>query len=349
MKLVTFEVATPVGPCRRIGALLDGEGKQIADLAGAYLAFLKEETDEPTPEGLAALRVPPDMIGWLRGADRSKAAADEALTYLKGRLRRDGDPVGSSGERLVYERPQVRLLAPVPRPHSLRDFSIFHEHMSRASAERRPHPAHYYRKPPYYKGNPDNILGPEDPFPFPDYSDQLDLEFEIGIIIGRGGINLSLDEARAAIAGYTILIDASARDRQRDEFLGPTKGKDFGTTLGPYLVTSDEVDEGNLSCRFLVDGEIWWEGTTSEPRTFLAHHLVAYASDHEMLYPGDVLGTGTIGTSCSMDTKRWIKVGQRARFEVDGLGILDQPVVVQPGAVDYVLNGMEGLMTAPVP
>lgn len=347
MRLVSFEITTPLGSHRRLGGLLGGDERRIADLTSAYEAFLVASTDEPTPEGLAALRTPPDMIGWLRGADRSREAAEQALSYVAEQLEKHHDPRGPSGEQLVFSRPEVRLLAPVPRPNSLRDFSIYHEHMSKARDEPRPHPSHYYRKPPYYKGNPDNVLGPEDPFPYPSYTDQLDLEFEIGIVVGRGGINLSLEEARAAIAGYTILIDASARDRQRDEFLGPTKAKDFGTTLGPYLVTADEVDEADLRCRFLVDGEVWWEGSTSEPRTFLAHHLVAYVSDDEMLYPGDVLGTGTIGTSCSMDTKRWIKVGQRARFEVEGLGVLDQEVAAQPQVVDYVRNGMDGLMSPP--
>jgi 2-keto-4-pentenoate hydratase/2-oxohepta-3-ene-1,7-dioic acid hydratase in catechol pathway len=349
VKLASFEVATPVGARRRLGALLGGDEERMVDLTSAYAAFLRADTDEPTPEELAALRTPPDMIGWLRGAHRSREAAEQALAYVAHELEGDPDPSGPGGEQLVFSPAEIRVLSPVPRPNSLRDFSIYHEHMSRARAEPRPHPAHYYRKPPYYKGNPDNVLGPGDPFPYPSYTDQLDLEFEIGIIVGKGGINLSLEEAKAAIAGYTILIDASARDRQRDEFLGPTKGKDFGTTLGPYLVTADEVDEANLSCRFLVDGEVWWEGSTSEPRTFLAHHLVAYASDHEMLRPGDVLGTGTIGTSCSMDTKRWIKVGQRARFEVEGLGVLDQEVVATDQVVDYVRNGMDGLMSPPGP
>jgi 2-keto-4-pentenoate hydratase/2-oxohepta-3-ene-1,7-dioic acid hydratase in catechol pathway len=349
VKLLTFEIATPLGRHRRLGALLPGDEGLIIDLTSASVAYLAGNTDEPTPEGLAALRAPPDMTGWLRGGHRSREAAEQALDYVASHLEGQEELRGPSGAQLVFRRAEVRLLAPVPRPNSLRDFSVYHEHMSKAREEPRPHPLHYYRKPPYYKGNPDNVLGPDDPFPYPAYTDQLDLEFEIGIIIGRGGINLSMEEAKAAIAGYTILVDASARDRQRDEFLGPTKAKDFGTTLGPYLVTADEVDEANLRCRFLVDGEVWWEGTTSEPRTFLAHHLVAYVSDHEMLYPGDVLGTGTIGTSCSMDTKRWIGVGQRARFEVEGLGVLDQEVVATAPVVDYVRNGMDGLMSPPAP
>jgi 2-keto-4-pentenoate hydratase/2-oxohepta-3-ene-1,7-dioic acid hydratase in catechol pathway len=343
MKLATFEVSTAVGPVRRLGALLDdGDNPRIVDLTSAYTAYLQAETDEPTPRELALLRTPPDMIGWLRGAHKSREAAEQALTYVRQRP----DARGTAGEQLVFRRREVRLLAPLPRPNSLHDFSIFHEHMSKSREVRTPKPAHYYRIPPYYKGNPDNILGPDDPFPFPTYSDQLDIELEIGIVIGRGGINLSMDEAKQAIAGYTILLDHSARDRHAQEMFGPSKSKDFGTTLGPYLVTADEVDEANVKARFTVDGELWWEGSSSEPRTFLAHHLVAYISDHEMLYPGDVLGTGTIGLACSMDTKRWVKPGQTARFEVEGLGVLEQKVVSVAGA-DYARTGMDGLMQAP--
>ncbi|MGH2366449.1 MAG: fumarylacetoacetate hydrolase family protein [Chloroflexota bacterium] len=347
MKLATFQLDTAAGPIRRIGVVIDdGPSPLIADLTSAYAAYLESETDEPTPHDLAALRTPPDMIGWLRGTHKSREAADQALAFVKKRLQQDQRPRGSRGEQLVFPRSEVRLLAPVPRPNSLRDFSIFETHMSKARDLPAPKPAHWFRKPPYYKGDPDTILGPEDPFPYPSYTDMLDLEFEIGIVVGKGGINLSPEEAKQAIAGYTILIDHSARDRQRDEFLGPTKAKDFGTTLGPYLVTPDEADEGNLKCRFLVDGEVWWEGSTAEPRSFLAHHLVAYASDQERLYPGDLLGTGTIGMSCSMDTKRWIKVGQTARFEVDKLGALEQKIVAVQGS-DYARDGLDGLLKAP--
>jgi 2-keto-4-pentenoate hydratase/2-oxohepta-3-ene-1,7-dioic acid hydratase in catechol pathway len=207
----------------------------------------------------------------------------------------------------------------------------------------------WYRWPPYYKGNPDAIIGPEDPIPFPYYSDKLDLELEIGIVIGRGGRNLTFEQAQQAIAGYTILIDCSARDPYlfEAEFLGPCKMKDWATVLGPCLVTADEIDEANLDVRLSVDGEVWFEGNTSASRSFLAHHLVAYASDNETLQPGDVLGTGTVSYSCSVDTHRWPQVGQRVRFEVSGIGVLEHTIVAGEHQVDYVRTGMDGLLQAP--
>jgi 2-keto-4-pentenoate hydratase/2-oxohepta-3-ene-1,7-dioic acid hydratase in catechol pathway len=319
---------------------------RIVDLTTAYATYLARHTDEPTPRELAQLRIPPDLIGWLRGQHKSREAAEEAMTFA-----RDLDlPARGLGDaRLVFNRAEVRLLAPLPRPNSLRDFSIFEEHMTRREGGAIPKHANWYRWPPYYKGNPDAIIGPEDPIPLPYYSEKLDLELEIGIIVGRGGRNLSLDEARAAIAGDTILIDCSARDPFlfQNEFLGPAKMKDWATVLGPCMVTADEIDEANLDVRITVDGEEWFSGSTAAPRSFLAHHLVAYASDNETLQPGDVLGTGTVSYSCSIDLHRWPQVGQRVKFEVSGIGALEHTIVAGEREVEYVKNGRDGLLQAP--
>jgi len=343
MKLVTFEVSGPLGAQRRLGAL---DNEDIVDLTSAYATYLAQATDEPTPRELACLRTPPDLIGWLRGQHKSREAAEQAIGFARSV---GPDALGLDDARLSYACDEVRLCAPLPRPNSLRDFSIFEEHMSRREGGAPPKRAGWYRRPPYYKGNPDTILGPQDPIPFPYYSDKLDLDLEIGIIVGRGGRNLSLEQAKQAIAGYTILIDCSARDPYlfESEFLGPTKMKDWATVLGPCMVTADEIDEANLDVRISVDGEVWYAGKTSEPRSFLAHHLVAYASDNETLRPGDLLGTGTVGTSCSVDLHRWPKVGQRVTFEVAGIGTLEHVIVAGEQGVDYVKNGMQGLLEPP--
>jgi hypothetical protein len=125
MKLVTFSVAGPLGSQRRLGAL---EGERIVDLTSGYATYLARVTDEPTPRELAALRTPPDMLGWLRGQHKSREAAEHALAFA-----RDLAPGarGLDDARLVFDRSEIRLLAPLPRPNSLRDFSIFEEHMTR--------------------------------------------------------------------------------------------------------------------------------------------------------------------------------------------------------------------------
>ncbi len=343
MKLVTFQVSGPLGVQRRLGAL---DAERIVDLTAAFGTYLATQTDEPTPRELALLRTPPDLIGWLRGQHKSREAAEHAVAFARTQ---DRTSTGLDGARLSFERAEVKLLAPLPRPNSLRDFSIFEEHMTRREGGGIPKRPQWYRYPPYYKGNPDSIIGPEDAIPYPYYTDRLDLELEIGIIIGRGGRDLSLEQARQAIAGYTILIDCSARDEYLNpvEFLGPCKRKDWATVLGPCMVTADEIDEGNLDCRITVDGEVWFEGSTSAPRSFLAHHLVAYASDNETLQPGDLLGTGTVSYSCSVDLHKWPQVGQTVRFDVAGIGTLEHKIVAGEQGVDYVRNGLDGLLQAP--
>jgi 2-keto-4-pentenoate hydratase/2-oxohepta-3-ene-1,7-dioic acid hydratase in catechol pathway len=344
VKLVTFEVPGPLGRQRRLGGLLDEQ--RIVDLTSTYAAYLARETDEPTPRELAQLRTPPDLIGWLRGQHRSREAAEQALAFARNLL---ADTRGLDDAQLVFNRSDVKLLAPLPRPNSLRDFSIFEEHMTRREGGGVPKRASWYRWPPYYKGNPDSVIGPEDPIPFPYYSQKLDLELEIGIIVGKGGRNLTLEQAKDSIAGYTILIDCSARDPYlfQAEFLGPGKMKDWATVLGPCMVTPDEIDEGNMDARISVDGEVWFEGNTSAPRSFLAHHLVAYASDSETLQPGDLLGTGTVSFSCSVDLHRWPQVGQRVRFEMAGIGALEHEIVAGEAGPGYVTQGIDGLLQAP--
>jgi 2-keto-4-pentenoate hydratase/2-oxohepta-3-ene-1,7-dioic acid hydratase in catechol pathway len=333
MKLVSFEINTALGKARRIGVPVDGdETGRIADLTGCYTAYLATETDEPTPRQIANVRCPPDMIGWLKGAHKSREAAEQASAWI-------------DGERLVFPRDEVKLLAPVPRPGAFRDFSIYQTHMSKADVPFLK-TEHWYVTPPYYKGNCDTITGAEDPVPFPYYTERLDLELELGIVIGKKGSNLTFEEAKDHIAGYTILIDPSCRDGYKREPFGPNKRKDFCTPMGPCLVTADAIDERNIDCRIVVDGETWWEGNTGEPRSFWAEHLVAYVSDNETVFPGDVIGTGTIGMGCSMDIHKWPQVGQKMTFTMDGIGSMTLEIVKGADRVRHV-DGMKGLLEYP--
>ena len=227
MKLVTFEVATSVGAMTRLGALLDGQQDgRIVDLTVAYAAYLAADTDEPTPRKLAALRTPPDLIGWLTGAHKSREAAEQAVTFTKSRLEHEASPTGLDGARLVYARSDIRLLAPLPRPRTIRDFSIYEEHMTQAGGSSDKRPA-WYRWPPYYKGNPDSVIGPEDSVPYPNYTEKLDLEPEIAIVVGREGSNLTIEEAADYIGGYTIFMDCSCRDgHEREDPAAPDGAAD---------------------------------------------------------------------------------------------------------------------------
>lgn len=344
MKLVTYEIATPLGAQRRLGALMDGDQDgRVVDLTLAYAAYLRAETDEPTPDGFAALRTPPDMIGWLRGGHKSREAAENALAFV----RRGG------AAQFVFARSAVRLLSPLTRPTTFRDFSIYEDHGSLRDGDtpelRRYKPENWYKWPPYYKGSPESVYGPEDPIPYPYYTKKLDLEPELGIVVGRTGRNMSEEEARAAIAGYTIVVDCSSRDGQKRDTLGPAKSKDFATMVGPCLVTPDELDPDDLDVRVVVDGEVWFEGNTSLPRSVLPHQLVAYASDNETLQPGELLGTGTIGTGCSLDLHKWVRVGQTVSIEFEGIGRMQHTIVAGEHVVDYVGSGIGRLLSPKVP
>ena len=225
---------------------------------------------------------------------------------------------------------EVTFLSPVRAPNSLRDFLAFRDHVERGAARRgTPVPEAWERIPVFYKGNRRSIIGPGDEAPWPSYTDKLDYECEVAAVVGRGGRDVSADEADAYVFGYTIMNDWSARDVQKDEmscWLGPAKAKDFATTLGPWLVTPDEWSpEDEHAMTVAVDGEVWSSGTTTGRRWTFAE-MLAWASRDEDLWPTDVLGSGTFGGGCGLDLDRWLRPGASVTLTVEGLGSLTNTV-----------------------
>jgi 2-keto-4-pentenoate hydratase/2-oxohepta-3-ene-1,7-dioic acid hydratase in catechol pathway len=247
------------------------------------------------------------------------------------------------------------LLAPLPRPASIRDCMSFEEHVINSTraiglgpyakvdrlAERflgrRFSIAHrssatFYRQPPYYKSNPRSVVGPEAEVRIPRYSQQFDYELEWAIVIGRAGVDIPAERAREHIAGYTIFNDFSARDAQKREMggrLGPAKGKDFdtGNAIGPWLVTPDEIpDPYALTMRARVNGAEWSRGSTSTMH-WRFEDLIAHISASETLYPGDLIGSGTVGRGCGLELGAYLKPGDVVELEIDRLGVLRNRVV----------------------
>jgi 2-keto-4-pentenoate hydratase/2-oxohepta-3-ene-1,7-dioic acid hydratase in catechol pathway len=342
LKLVSFEVKTAFGPQRRIGvvqgAQLD-DSSQIVDLNTGYGLLLREGGDARWRE-IAAAALPPDMIGFLEGGKQGMERARQVLDFARNA---SADP---DGRQLLFARSQVKLLAPVPRPRTMRDFSVYEAHMSTRSGSLEKAPP-FYHFGVCYKGNPESVYGPDDPLLWPDFTNMLDPELELCAVVGKEGRNLSTDEAADYIAGFTIFVDGSARDVQSREFLGPYKAKDFGTNLGPCLVTPDEFDETNAAAGIRVNGEVWWEGNTGERRNYLLPQLVAYASDEETLHPGEVIAAGTIGLSCSVDSGKWIKPGDLVELWIEGIGTMKLTARREPREHSYVRDGMEGLLEVP--
>lgn len=222
--------------------------------------------------------------------------------------------------------PHARLLAPL-RPRSMRDFLAFEGHLHNAMVRLgRPIPQEWYEVPAYYKGMPDTVIGPEDEIPWPVYTNKLDHELELAAIIGKCGKDISQEEAGGYIFGYTIWNDVSARDVQTRELpvnMGPCKAKDWdgSNVLGPCIVTADEIDGGNVRMVVRVNGEVWGEDTSAHMyHTFAA--MIAYASQAQTLYPGEVFGSGTAARGSGLEQDRWLKEGDVVEMEIEGIGIL---------------------------
>lgn len=244
-------------------------------------------------------------------------------------------PLSLGGAHVILPLDSVRLLAPLPRPPSLRDFYAFEQHVAAAFGARgREVPPAWYRMPVFYFSNHGAVYGPDDRILMP-RTKALDYELEIACVIGREGRDISEDEAEYYIAGYTIMNDWSARDIQREEMsvgLGPAKGKDFATSLGPALVTPDELEDRatgdgryDLAMVVRVNGQERGRGNFRDIH-YTFSHMIAFASRDVTLRPGDILGSGTVGGGCLLETTGgkgpWLQPGDVVELEVERLGVL---------------------------
>ena len=318
MKLATFEISTPTGPLRRIGAAVDGT---LVDFAAAYAAHLGKSDPGCDATRLASFLFPPDMVVFLGAGDVGRKAADYALNAA-------ATTDEAFGARTSYALNEVRLLAPVARPRVMRDFLTFEGHMLTAGKAlgRAQIPPVWYEVPAYYKGDPDTVVGPEATIEWPAYCEKFDFELELGMVTGRCGKNIKKSDARRYIAGYTIWNDLSARDQQMKEAplgMGPSKGKDFdtGNAVGPYLVTADELDPSNLKMTAKINGDIW-TNSSSAGRQFSFEDLIVHVSQSETIHPGELWGSGTTTGGSGLELDRWLKPGDVIEFEIEGIGIL---------------------------
>jgi len=258
-------------------------------------------------------------------------------------------------ERVEAELPlsEARLLAPV-LPPTMRDFSVFEQHIEGVIKDANPDatvPPVWYESPFCYFTNPNAVTGPGDEIPVPPGCRRLDLELEVAAVIGSAGRNLTPGEAGDQIAGYTIFNDWSARDLQMAEMrlgLGMCKGKDFANTLGPWIVTPDELepyrdgDRLDLELRAEVNGSALGTDTLAN-MAWSFPELVSYASRGTWVLPGDVLGSGTCGNGCLLelwgrrgrDVHPPLAPGDVVSLRVQGIGTLTNTVVagVEPHAL----------------
>lgn len=321
MRLVTY---TDVEGVERAGALLD-QDLQVLDLQSAYR--VREGRDSQALSSILAL----------------VEAGEPALELARTLVARA--PVAA-----LVERATVKLRAPIQPPPQMRDCSCFELHLRQAFAAARRARAlrtedpeatlkamntraddrvieTFNKQPIYYKGNRFAVIGIDDEFQWPSFSRAMDFELEFGCYIGKRGKDISRDAARAHIVGYTIFNDMSARDAQALEMpgmLGPAKSKDFDTAniMGPCLVTADELgDPYDLNMVARVNGEEWGRGNTRDMR-WRFEDVIAHVSRSETLYPGEFLGSGTVGNGCGLEQLRYLQPGDVVELEIDGLGVL---------------------------
>ena len=288
--------------------------------------------------------LPVDMASFLKNWDANSSLARQIEADIKG---------GKHHEHGV-PYPTATLSAPVPHPSSCRDGYAFRQHVAAARRNRGvPMIPEFDMYPIFYFTNHQAIQGPGDIHCMPDHFEKLDFELEAAVVIGKKGRNIKAEEADQYIAGYMIMNDMSARRLQMEEMLlnlGPAKGKDFSTVIGPWLVTPDELEpycipakaghvgaSYNLRMTCKVNGIQVSEGNMGDMDWTFAEIVerCAYGVD---IHPGDVIGSGTVGTGCFLElngtgklndpnyTEQWLQNGDEVVMEIDGLGILHNTI-----------------------
>jgi fumarylacetoacetate (FAA) hydrolase len=292
--------------------------------------------------------LPSSMSLFLNYWDDSLQMALAGIDFLKsGRMTKErGVPLES-----------VQLLAPVPYPSSCRDAYAFRQHVEAARRNRNVDMIpEFDQYPVFYFTNHHSIGGPGEVACMPDHLEKLDFELEAAIVICRHGRNIRAEAADDYIGGLMIMNDFSARRLQQEEMLlnlGPAKGKDFATTLGPWLVTLDDLERYEIPAKDGHVGRSWHlpmkatvngiqvsEGNLGEMDWTFAE-IIERASYGVDLYPGDVIGSGTVGTGCFLElngtgkrengdyTEQWLQTGDVVELEIEGLGVLHNTITAE--------------------
>lgn len=287
--------------------------------------------------------IPDNMNEFLWGGDALMEAAQRVYKDLK------------AGKVVAKAEVFFELLAPVPHPTSCRDGYAFRQHVAAARRNRKVDMIPEFDEYPiFYFTNHNAVQGPGEIRCMPDHFDKLDFELEVAVVLNKKGRNITAAEADSFIAGYLIMNDMSARTLQMEEMklnLGPAKGKDFSTVIGPWLVTPDELEafkvpakDGHVGNNYQLDMKCWVNGkevssgnTASMDWTFAEIiERCAYGCD---VLPGDVIGSGTVGTGCFLELNgtgllnnpdyqsQWLQPGDVVEMEITGLGRLSNTVI----------------------
>lgn len=331
MKLVTFLDSKNQ---ERVGLRLPGSSSQIADALSAFEWLNTRATTQPQRHVVA----PRDMLTVIQRQSDVLPGFHQILKIFE-----DGELPTS----LCFPEKDLRLISPIPRPVSMRDGYAFRQHVEAARRNRGvPMIPEFDHFPVFYFTNHLAVTGPGDVRVQKLALDKLDFELEAAVVIGREGRNIPASRADDYIFGYMVMNDWSARTLQLEEMklnLGPAKGKDFATSLGPYLVTRDELalraisgpqgERHDLKMKAWVNGKQLSEGSLKD-MTWTFAQIIERASYGVTLYPGEVIGSGTVGTGCLLELNGskitdnlWLRAGDHVVMEVEELGRLENKIL----------------------
>lgn len=334
MKICTYRRRTELGEVKRLG-LLDGD--LIVD-PNLVLQAHYEHAGFFDPKARALRNLPPSLSQFLKFDDDPLGALQEALR-LHQQFAQAGQLKTADGASLAFnlkDDKHTSLAAPIDDIGSYRDFFVHERHVKTGFAKRNePIPAAWYEMPIYYKGATTGFIGGGETIPWPSFSQQLDYELELGVVIGRDGKNIKSKDVYQHILGFTILNDVSARDIQRKEMsgrLGPAKGKDWCSVIGPVIVTADEFGfkDPDLLMTASVNGIEWSRGRSGEAHWSWGQ-MIEHLTRDEWIRAADFLGSGTVGTGCGLELDKWIQPGDTLELEIERIGKLKNLVGTPAG------------------
>ncbi len=325
MKVVTYLHRHNLGVVKRLGILIDEKTILDPNLVFAcdferegYFNF-RERADHHCPSSLNAL---------LTLKEKPLEILQMALG-LNIFLEKCGTPTLKDGTKYLIDLStnEISFAPPIDKIETYRDFYAHEKHVEVGFKKRGEKiPETWYQIPAYYKGATTGFIGHESEILWPSYTDVLDYELELAMVVGLDGYNINERDAHKHIFGFTILNDISARDIQRKEMqirLGPAKGKDFCSIIGPVITTIDEFEtsEPNLLMTAKVNGVEWSRGYSGETH-FSWAQMISHVAQDEWVRAGDLFGSGTVGTGCGLELDKWIKSGDVLELEIEKIGKL---------------------------
>ncbi len=330
MKICNYTYNTGHLPQKRLGILIEEEGIIIDPNLAWATEYEREGRFNPLLR--AESKCSSSLYKILNGSDDPIEVLEEGygIYLFLQKIGIDSMRDGTSISFKISEE-NVSLNSPMDKIETYRDFYAHEKHVAKGFEKRNEKiPEAWYQIPAYYKGPSCGFIGHESEILWPAYTDILDYELELGMVVGKCGKNIRESHALDHIFGFTVLNDVSARDIQKKEMavrLGPAKGKDFCSVLGPVITTFDEFDfkEPDLLMTAKINGEEWSRGQSGDAH-FSWAQMIAHVSQDEWVLPADLFGSGTVGTGCGLELDKWIKSGDTIELEIENIGKLTNKV-----------------------